>query len=381
MQIMSCRLEYLQEAYAGLEQTGIPLVALRDGVLCHAGRSDDCGTYLIIPQIASWLRLSIPEAIDAFYYSVILGCFAIGLFGLFCVYKKMKQRLTGFIGLTVIAFYTAKAGDVYVFAPCLTMALIPWLLYGLKQQEKRNLSVWLLPMAGLFSGLSHIMRSQSGTAVLVFAMMLLMVRDKASIQRRLLVLLQTAFAALAPLLFAHYLTAKSDAYIQKHDPVHRPVSHLHAYWHSVYIGLGFVNNPYVPAYKDEVAVEKVKSINPEATYLSEEYLSILTTETFRIREFAFWINNFGAKMGVILLYFLIFANVGVLLRVLIMRSFEFDLAFGAALLMSSLPGMLVVPYKVYLLGFIALAVLYNVAIVNAWFDRSRMAVSPGSESL
>lgn len=53
-------------------------------------------------------------------------------------------------------------------------------------------------------------------------------------------------------------------------------------WHSMYIGLGFEDNPYGIYYKDECGIAKAKSINPVAEYHSEEYFQILKEEYFKI---------------------------------------------------------------------------------------------------
>lgn len=119
MEIMSIRLRMLEDALAGLEQTGVSLVALRDGKLYSAGFSDDPGMYLVIPQLAKSFGLSIGETLDMFYY-VLIGCsFMIALSGLLVLYRKMRERVVAVLGLIVVGALVLRTGDVYSFAPCL----------------------------------------------------------------------------------------------------------------------------------------------------------------------------------------------------------------------------------------------------------------------
>lgn len=233
--------------------------------------------------------------------------------------------------------------------------------------------VWLALACSFAVGCFHLMRSHSGTAVLLFSMVLLLFTRQDSWRRKGLIVMGMFVMVAIPWLYTHSLSKQAAKTILAHEALYPPGANQHPFWHSVYIGFGFVNNPYVSAYKDEVAVEKVKSIDPSVGYLSKEYESILRREVFAIHNIAFWIMNIGAKGGVVVVYLLLFANVGVVLRLFSRGGHQCELAFIVALSFSAVPGVLIVPYRAYLLGMIAFAVLYNIVTVNMkWTQEARL---------
>ena len=373
MDVMGTRLNMLEEAYKGLETTGVSLVAYRDGKPYGAGFTDDIGTYAVIPKLAQWLELSIPQAINVFYYSVICVSLVIGLMGVYFLYENAKERIIAFFGVFAIALYSAKIGDVYVFAPCAAMSMVPWLLYAIRRPSNTKLFIWLAPIGGFLIGTLHFMRSHSGTAVALFMLVLLIFKYRGSVKDKTLVCCAMMGAMAIPVLAFGSLVRRSEHFIKTQDAQYESGLHKHPFWHSVYIGLGFVRNPYVTDYKDEVAVAKVKSIDPSVGYVTKEYEAILKREVLKIRNFSFWITNFGAKTGVVLFYFLVFANAGLILR-MVRGGFDYDLPFLAALLFSALPGILVVPDRDYLVGLNAFALLYNTMMVNSHLFRRNLSI-------
>jgi len=130
----------------------------------------------------------------------------------------------------------------------------------------------------------------------------------------------------------------------------------------VYIGLGFVQNPYVPAYEDGVGFRKAHSIDPTVINCSPEYENILRREVFRLARNhpQFIVTNLAAKAGVVLFYLLICANMGLLAAFCYPKGWVLESAFWMAMGFDLLFGLLVVPEFSYLLGLMAFAVMYGI---------------------
>src|SRR5205085_1223495 len=78
----------------------------------------------------------------------------------------------------------------------------------------------------------------------------------------------------------------------------------HTFWHLTYIGLGYINSPYLPAGTcDEVGKEKVRSMAPNVRYLSADYDRTLRSAVLRIvRQHPGWVlASLLAKTGVVVL--------------------------------------------------------------------------------
>jgi hypothetical protein len=59
-----------------------------------------------------------------------------------------------------------------------------------------------------------------------------------------------------PLLYMQHVMDTRDAFLKAHQPNYHPVLRQHPFWHTVYIGLGYLSNDYGLAYKDIVAAKK-----------------------------------------------------------------------------------------------------------------------------
>jgi hypothetical protein len=376
MQVTPSRFLFLNEALEGLKATGVPLVALHEGKLVPAAERDDIGPSYVIPQIAAHSGLSIQQSIDLFYLSLIGISLLVGIIGILFLYKRSGARFLGILGLLVVAALAGRIGDVYVFAPCAVIALMPWLCYGLRRVDRPGLFLVTFIVSAAFAGLFHVMRAHAASGAVIFGGLGLLVLHRSSLRTKGLTLCICLLMMLAPMFVLRLVLVRRDNYIREHNPGYHLAINRHPFWHSVYIGLGFVYNEHVPGYRDEVGEAKVKALDPKVTYVSTEYEALLKHEVFKIHSPTFWINNFGAKAGVIAAYLLIFGNIGVVLRLWMRKPFAFDLPFLGAMAFSALPGLLVVPYREYLLGFIALAVLYNVAYINyLFFSKSPLDTS------
>jgi len=179
-----------------------------------------------------------------------------------------------------------------------------------------------------------------------------------------------------PMFYFHTLFQQRDAYFASNKSYAEQLLGGHPLWHSVYIGLGFLDNEYGLKYNDDVAYNKVRSISPGTRLVSPEYEQILKRETFKfIREHPrFVLYTLFAKLGIAFFFLLVFANIGLLAAIRYPKGWPLELSFWGAISISALPGIIVIPTPPYLLGLIALATIYGIVSINhavengAWRD-------------
>ena len=364
--LMSERYQQLRRAFEGYQRTGVPLVAFDGNSFYGAGFSDDLGAYYLIPRLASVLDLRLAMAADVFLGTILCGSFLIGFIGFVFLFRRGLSRTIALIALLLLFGVSFLAGDVYVVLSSTAVALIPWLLYFVKRGV---VDVWLVTFAlgaGLCAGFANLIRGHSGTGFMLFIAIAVLFAIRCGWRSRILVTAVTLAACAAPSLYFHTLLDRRDAYLNAVQPGTPPVRVQHPFWHSVYIGFGFLSNEMVPAYQDRVAGYKVTSVSPSVSYLSAEYEGILKKEVFSLirNHRSFVVMTLAAKMGVIGLALLLSTNVGLLAAVLYPKPWPIELAFWLAIAFNSLFGLLVVPHPKYLLGFIAFGTLYAVVSID-----------------
>ncbi|MBF0463592.1 MAG: hypothetical protein HQK88_04445 [Nitrospirae bacterium] len=164
-------------------------------------------------------------------------------------------------------------------------------------------------------------------------------------------------------------------------PDYKKIIAKHELWHSVYIGLAFVENPVVgPFFNDIAGFDKALSINPNLPgavnppkYLGganiggyQDYYDILKKEFFKVvfRHPIVIIENFGTKLAILYIYFIIFANIGIIFAFIYKKPIQIEVALWCGILFNALPGLLVVPAFHYNAAFIAFAAIYGLFSVN-----------------
>src|SRR5262249_1966427 len=143
------------------------------------------------------------------------------------------------------------------------VAFVPWILFF--QSRKRLTAAMLLLMAvvGFTAEISSFIRSHAGIGLILFALIIIAraYEVKKAVRGALIITLLTG-AVGAALLFQH-LYARRDAFLRATPGSIIKSTQGHVLWHPVYLGLGWVKNSEVPAYRDEVAFAKVKEIRPD----------------------------------------------------------------------------------------------------------------------
>jgi len=373
MQIMPTREDQLMQAFEGLVRTGISFVGYHEGKFIQAPNLDDIGIYYFIPKLMIWLGISLQSSINLVFLGILLSASLTGVIGVLLYYKKMSQRVVAIAIIIILTLYINRIGDVYIILSSLIMAFTFLLLYAVKDRApKWRLTLILFPALGFFASIAHFIRGYSGLGPIFFSLVLLFLYLKWSPIYKLGILLFMIAAALPPNLFFNHLIKVRNQYLTDHHPEYYIKQPSHPIWHTMYIGLGYTSNPSVPRYLDETGIDKVKSIDPKAIYLSDAYNNILRQEYFKfIQQYPqYFTKNILVKIIKILFYLVIWANVGLVLGFLVRKPWQLDLAFGSGMAFSSLYGLVAVPYATYLLGFITFAALYGVFNINTWLENT-----------
>ena len=103
------------------------------------------------------------------------------------------------------------------------------------------------------------LRTGSGFPVLVFFAVLLCF---SSLRRSIRVLLSAVLliGLSLPLFYAQFSLHERDSFLATHQPGYRRSLSHHLFWHTAYVGLSYLKNPYVHAWRDSAAVEYVQAM-------------------------------------------------------------------------------------------------------------------------
>lgn len=225
-------------------------------------------------------------------------------------------------------------------------------------------------IAGISLGVSHYIRIHSGTGVLLFFTIALIFYFRADWIKKGLLAGAITIGVLIPVIYSDALLQQRNDFLAS-QANHHPVAHKKAFWHLVYIGFGYLHNDLDLQFIDEVAIEKVRSISPNAIYLSREYNEILKRSTIKLvkENPIFALKTVVVKAGRILFCMLVFANIGLLAAIKYPKPLGLEAAFIVGMVFQSIPGILVMPIDSYLLGFIAMATIYGVLSINEALDK------------
>jgi hypothetical protein len=362
---MPTRYQALLETLAGYKKTGMSLIAYDGHSLHPPAFGDDVGIYYFVPKIAQVFNMPIDRSFDIFIIGLTLISVVLALVGLFLLFKRPASIIVSLLGVSVLAFTMLKLSDVYVAAPFAILSVVPICLYFIQQNKLCWSLLVTLFFAGSIIGIANAMRSNAGTTVMIFLLILLAFYMRVPRRVKLILLSMLIIGTLIPSAFFSLLLNHRDDYLRT-VATNNCAPRQHVIWHSIYIGLGFLNNEYDIRYKDEVAFAKVKSISASVAYLSPEYEAILRKEvvSLAMNHPTFIIKTVLAKLGVMQGYLLIFANLGLLAAAIYRKRCSLELAFWVGLAFSSISGLLVVPIPGYVSGFIALAMLYSIMSIN-----------------
>jgi hypothetical protein len=366
--MMPSRYAQLVEALAGVQKSNVPLVAFNGTRFEPAGAPDDVGSYYLIPGLAILLGTPIERAIDVFYFALLITAFIISTGGLFLSLDSNAAKWLSLIWVAIVLGSACLSGDVYIVTAFLPLTFVPWLAFLMCERRKRDrfLAPFLLA-EGLFVGIAHTVRAHSGTALVIFTLCIVLFQIDASHVRKVWLMVVLTIGFVIPQLYMGTLVERRDAFLASTCHTCPRVATQHVFWHTAYLGLGFLSNPYVPKYDDSVAFDLVHTVSPGTVYGTEEYERILRGEVVALvrNHPDLIVTTLAAKIGVIALVLLMSANVGLLAAIYHRKPWPIELGFWGAIAFSSLPGLLAKPTSThYMLGLVSFASLYGMSSVS-----------------
>jgi hypothetical protein len=364
------RYHEVSEALLGWKETGVPLVGRINGGWEAVPCGDDTGLFYIVPLLARHTGWNADRSLDVFLIGVIVASAATGLAGLWLTASGHWQRMLAVHPIAAVAYISYKMGDLYVVQASVVLMLIPWLVYALKTGVRCRVRLLIVFLSGLILGLAQWVRTESGSPVLVFFAVLVCF---SSLRRSIQILLSaTLLIALSlPLLYAQVPLHDRDRFLALRQPGYRGSLNHHLFWHTAYVGMSYLKNPYVSAWRDSAAVEYVQAMDPAAIYGGGEYEALLRSRVEEIvyRDPKFVFYTVAAKAGVLAYMLLLSMNIGLALAILCPKSRATELAFWLAMAFAALPGVIAIPVPQYVLGMITLALYYWYYSITFYVER------------
>ncbi len=360
MDIMPSRKQNLEAALKGLEISGEPLIAFKDGKFQTVTKSDDLGSYYFIPKIANFFNLNIDTAIFVFYASLIFVSIIISLFWIYNSAKSTKSLIYPIFLVLLISSFAYIVGDVYIASFFSVFSLIPLFLIVLKS-KKKWIIILSLVIIGLLIGFSNFLRAHAATPIMLFILLYVLLHKQTLLRNKLIMCFALVVGVFLFSFWKENIISKRDHFLHSKNMIVEQVN-KHSLWHNLYIGLGFLKNNYGLQYKDEVAIKKVATINNEVKKSSRQYYHILKQEYLKFikQNPKFFIKTIMAKTGLVIILFLIFSNAGLYFLFTKPQDFSSIIPYTISLIFSSLPGILVMPRFSYLLGFLSLSVFMSI---------------------
>lgn len=374
MLIMECRYTFLQKLIAALDKVCVPLVGFDGTKLVPFLNFDDVGIYIFIPKIVKFFQISLDQAIDLFFYSQLSITFCLGLLGFLLLFRTLPSIVFSFLSFALfLRFSYYSVFDVYVEYLVSTMSIIPLFLYFMLKNPESKLFNYFMVFAGIIICFTHYVRSYASLPVIGFIICMVLLNQKLMSIKKLMVLLCMMLGICISMVYFKTTIREYQQYANNNFPEFDHLQTKHVFWHQVYLGFGLLKilNKDDITWDDSFGEKKVKERNPTISLVqTAEYEAILKQEVFDLiknqRGFVLW--TLFAKIGILLLYFLVFANVGLFAFFCFMRRWDLDIAFLCSFALSSITPLLTLPYYSYALSFMAFAFIFGFYYSSAYLD-------------
>ncbi|MBX9703357.1 MAG: hypothetical protein K2X39_04310 [Silvanigrellaceae bacterium] len=339
-----------------------------DGYSYHSPSiGDDFGIYIIIPKLAQLLDITLQKSIDLFFYLLLLLPLVIGAIMVCLTHRLLLQKIIGVGGLLLLARFAYAVGDLYL-AYYAAAVILPLVALHVIKTSNKNYFFGACLAIGLLSGLLHYIRASSYFGPFLVAVFFIVFSRIFSYSTQLkgFLLYLIGFALVLGTFEKIYADAIKDT--KKKLGITFAVDKKHAFWHPMYLGLGFLNikNEYGISYDDAVGARSVASYDPKIVIYSNQYENILRQEFFKIlfADPIFILVTLFAKIGVLLFFLIKFANIGLFAAYLFRKEWWIDTAFFIGMIFNSVYVLIAVPLHEYALGFIALSVVWSLLSIN-----------------
>lgn len=357
---MECREILLYATLEVWNAVGVPFLAMINGGLVPLENciGNDPGFFYFVPYLAKTFEISLADAVWWFDFTLVGLGILVAITGFFLLTKGGIEKIIVMAAVLAAGYVAWATGNEHIpgfFAFCFFPLMIVLIL-----KKHRTIFPYFL-CVGFIIAFSDSIRMYTGTALGIAALSLYFLSTK-SIRSTIVcaVLMTVGFGAYS--VWFSSIINQRNCYLDGQNIEHGTFTFQHPFWHSIYIGLGFITNDLGLNYADECAEQRVKTVKSEVVYCSPEYEEILKKEVLEMckHHFQFILRVLFAKSGVLLFYLLKFANVGLLCAWFYRKPWYLELPYFFALCFSALPGLVTVPEIWYLIGFATVATFYGI---------------------
>lgn len=378
VRLMNGRIDVIDKMLHGYQHTGLSWIAKTDSYIGPWNGGDDMGIYYFIPKLAHALGLSVQGAIDIFFISMWGFALVLGFCGLMLICESWIGRGIATIGLAGSGWLLVRYGDTYSVGAAFILVAVPWILW-ITKTKYYHITYCLFAVMGVLSVCAHYIRGYSSFGVLLFACIIVLCgRGITKRTKALLIGFLCAGIGIASLWFS-YEFYRYRSYVRQHCAQSTEKNlDAHVIWHAVYVGLGYLNwpvNKHGITYSDTCAADRAHALESHICNNSPAYEALLKQEVLNIvrTDFFFVLQTLFAKIGVLLLYLLLGANLGLLAAWFYRKPWYVDIAFAFGLASNAVYGLIAIPLREYLLGFIMFAVLYGVVSIDHALQQGMIA--------
>ncbi len=378
-QVMPCRIQGYQATLDGYLKTDKLLVSFNDicnngsNILTPSGVSDHLGSYIFIPILSFFFNLDINISTNIFFIGYGILTFIISIY----YFNKIKfnyfGKIYGFFCIFLLFLLNIFISDTYSFYGLTSLALIPvWYFFFKKNliNEKYSLILYSI-FTGLLIAFSEMVRGQSGSIILLCILIYYFFSIEKQIKLKFISLIILIFPLILSQILLSHLSEKRNLFFKENpnflyelEKRDIPLNHVRAVWHNAYYNLGFLSyyKSEFPKNTDEYSVKKAKKINPNVVPYTKEYEKILMKEYFNfVKDYPlYFIKITFAKLGVIIMYLIVFINIGIYNLFKKGLSNQVKFFFLPGIFLNSSLGLAAEPDYSYLLGMFAFASMMSV---------------------
>lgn len=377
MLIMECRYIFLQKLAAALDKIQIPLVGFDGMKFVPFLNFDDVGIYIFVPKIMNFFHVTLDQAIDLFFYTQLCVAFMVALAGFFLLFRSFQSILFSIISFAPFLRFTYySVFDVYVEYLVSIFCIIPLFLYFILKNKESYFFTYFMVFSGMIIGFSHYVRSYSSLPVIGFIFCMVLLNQQLVTLKKIILLGCLLFGIGISTLYFKMTIQKYQNFAKNHFAGFDHLQTKHVFWHQVYLGFGLLKilNKDDITWDDSFGEKKVKEKMPNISLVqTSEYEHVLKNEVFELvkhqRGFVLW--TIFAKLGILFMYFILFANIGLLAFCCFYRRWDLDLAFLCAFALSSITPLLTLPYYSYALSFIAFAFIFGLFYCNEFLEQQK----------
>lgn len=390
------RFRYIIQCYNGLEHTGQPFLreyeytdslGIKKVGYCQVEAfGDDVGMYYFIPIIIKLLKTNPVHVFDLFYLMIVLTGFVLGITGIKLLYNNRTLRIISYIYLSFFTFFCFYIFDVHVWT-YLLVSIIPLFIWVIKKSARDKKISYLYTstiLIGILIGIGNQFRSQSGTGLFLFILtyLIFMKKDLLKINHKVILIILLFVSTLLCGTYFNYVLEKRDAWLKENNQgVAGTLDIKHPFWHPMYLGLAYIkDNKYGIVGEDWYAFRKAYSIDSSLDFkfnywavISSRYEEIMKNLYLDIlkNDPLFVIKTYFLKSIEILLYILIFFNIGLILLFLVKPGYKKYTPFLIGVAFYSIPGVLFLPFLRYILGALSMGVYCLLLLTGEYLKKHK----------